>query len=55
MEGLQLMTNGTQRQKLRFLFDVYDVDGRWTGFKEMIGTGYKCLTIIECEVKEICM
>ncbi len=28
MEALQLMTNGTQTQKFKFLFDVYDVDGK---------------------------
>ena len=28
MNGLQMLTNGTPKQKLKFLFDVYDVDGK---------------------------
>ena len=27
MDGLTLLTNGTEVDKLRFLFQVYDVDG----------------------------
>ena len=27
MEGLYLLTKGTAEQRLRFLFDVYDLDG----------------------------
>lgn len=28
MDGLTLLTNGTEVDKLRFLFQVYDVDGK---------------------------
>ena len=28
MNGLILLSKGTPRQKLKFLFDVYDVDGK---------------------------
>ena len=27
MDGLRMLTKGTPAQKLKFLFDVYDVDG----------------------------
>ena len=28
MQGLNKMTRGTKAEKLKFLFDVYDVDGK---------------------------
>ncbi len=28
MEGLNMLTKGTKTEKLKFLFDVYDVDGK---------------------------
>lgn len=30
MDGLTLLTNGSESDKLRFLFQVYDVDGKWS-------------------------
>lgn len=32
MDGLRMLTKGTPAQKLKFLFDVYDVDGMTSGF-----------------------
>lgn len=32
MDGLRMLTKGTPAQKLKFLFDVYDVDGRTSYF-----------------------
>ena len=28
MDGLKMLTKGSPKQKLKFLFDVYDVDGK---------------------------
>lgn len=30
MDGLSLLTNGSELDKLNFLFQVYDVDGRYS-------------------------
>lgn len=30
MDGLSVLTNGSEVDKLKFLFQVYDVDGEWT-------------------------
>ena len=29
MDGLSLLTNGSELDKLNFLFQVYDVDGKY--------------------------
>jgi len=34
MEGLSLLTSGSELDKLRFLFQVYDVDGRLLGTQQ---------------------
>ena len=37
MEGLSLLTSGSKLDKLRFLFQVYDVDGRLLEYNIRIG------------------
>ena len=49
MDGLSVLTNGSEVDKLKFLFQVYDVDGEWTGctfdvvravpWRSAVGTG----------------
>lgn len=36
MEGLIMLTKGTQEEKLKFLFNVYDVDGNIIIIKKII-------------------
>ena len=40
-EAVALITKGTPEQKLQFLFDVYDVDGRYFCILE-ISIGITC-------------
>lgn len=45
MDGLRMLTKGTPAQKLKFLFDVYDVDGRTSYFvKQYITFLFKTVT-----------
>ena len=32
VNGLQILTKGTESEKLKFLFNVYDIDGRFVVF-----------------------
>lgn len=29
INGLQILIKGNEREKLKFLFEVYDIDGEW--------------------------
>jgi hypothetical protein len=35
-DGLLLLTSGSEVDKLRFLFQIYDIDGRYTNGREEI-------------------
>lgn len=43
MDGLRMLTHGEPAEKLRFLFNVYDVDG---GSKFKVDTFFKSSAII---------